>query len=58
MTMMEIIVGAIATVLALIFGAFHLGKSREKVSLLLRPRHRMQKISPPVMPPWQNGVWR
>lgn len=30
MTTMEIIVGAIATVLALIFGAFHLGKSQGK----------------------------
>ncbi|HBP37064.1 MULTISPECIES: hypothetical protein [Klebsiella/Raoultella group] len=30
MTMMEIIVVAIATVLALIFGAFHLGKSQGK----------------------------
>ena len=30
MTTMEIIVGAIVTVLALIFGAFHLGKSQEK----------------------------
>lgn len=31
MTTMEIIVGASATVLALIFGAFHLGKSQGKV---------------------------
>ncbi|HID2933529.1 MULTISPECIES: hypothetical protein [Klebsiella pneumoniae complex] len=30
MTTMEIIVGAIATVLALIFGSFHLGKSQGK----------------------------
>lgn len=30
MTTMEIIVGAIATVLAVIFGAFHLGKSQGK----------------------------
>jgi FlaG/FlaF family flagellin (archaellin) len=30
MTTMEIIVGAIATVLALIFGAFHLGKTQGK----------------------------
>ncbi|HDV8371241.1 TPA: hypothetical protein RKT69_000603 [Raoultella ornithinolytica] len=30
MTTMEIIVGGIATVLALIFGAFHLGKSQGK----------------------------
>lgn len=30
MTTMEIIVGAIATVLALIFGAFHLGKNQGK----------------------------
>ncbi|VUC84945.1 Uncharacterised protein [Raoultella terrigena] len=30
MTTMEIIVGAIATVLALVFGAFHLGKSQGK----------------------------
>ncbi|MBA1485929.1 hypothetical protein G9H14_03665 [Klebsiella pneumoniae] len=30
MTTMEIIVGAIATVLALIYGAFHLGKTQGK----------------------------
>lgn len=30
MTTMEIIAGAIATVLAVIFGAFHLGKSQGK----------------------------
>ena len=30
MTTMEIIVGAIATVLVMIFGAFHLGKSQGK----------------------------
>lgn len=30
MTTMEIIVGVIATVLAVIFGAFHLGKSQGK----------------------------